>query len=66
MRGVRRAIRDDAGQAMAEYGIALAMAAGLRFLQRLPEIAANDPWTVGAAAAAFVAVVLFMSRPARG
>ena len=65
MRGVRRVMRDDAGQAMAEYGIALAMAAGIRWAQRIPELIANDPWTAAGIAAGFVAVVVFFSRPAR-
>jgi hypothetical protein len=65
MTGVRRAVRDDAGQAMAEYGIALAMAAGLRWLVRLPQLVADDPWRAAGIAAAFVLVVAFMTRPAR-
>ena len=65
MRGVRHAIRDDGGQAMAEYGIALAMAAGLRWAQRLPQIIADDPWRAAAVAAAFVIVTAWVTRPAR-
>jgi ElaB/YqjD/DUF883 family membrane-anchored ribosome-binding protein len=66
MRGVRSAVRADAGQAMAEYGIALAMASALQWAQRLPEFVANDPWTAAGIAAAVVAVVAIMTRPARG
>jgi hypothetical protein len=65
MTGVRRAVREDAGQAMAEYGIALAMASGLRWLMRVPQLVADDPWRAAAIAGAFVLVVAFMTRPAR-
>ena len=65
MRGVRRVVQDDGGQAMAEYGIALAMAAGIRWVQRLPQLFADDPWRVAAVVAAFVIVTAWVSRPAR-
>jgi hypothetical protein len=65
MTAARRAIHDDAGGAMAEYGIALAAATGVAWLQRLPQVVADDPWRASAVAAAFVALVVFMSRPAR-
>jgi hypothetical protein len=65
MRGVRRAVRDDAGQAMAEYGIALAMAAAVRWVERVPQLVADDPWRAAAVAVAFVVVTAWFSRPAR-
>jgi hypothetical protein len=65
MQGVRRLVHSDAGQAMAEYGIALAMAAGIRWVQRLPQLFADDPWRVTAVVVGFVIVTAWVSRPAR-
>ncbi len=65
MTAARRAVRDEAGQAMAEYGIALAMAAALRWVERLPQIVTDDPWRAAAVVGGVVLVLAWATRPAR-
>ena len=61
----RRVFACDGGQALGEYGLVLALAAGLRWLEGVGRTIVDDPLRGVGAAVAIVAVIMFASRPAR-
>jgi hypothetical protein len=59
----QRLRRDDAGQALAEYAIALGLMSGLASLRRAAEELLSQPQLIfGAAAVAVVLVFVFTAR----
>ncbi len=63
-----RPTRDDAGQALTEYAILMALVAGLNWLERLTETLAEAPpsaWLVGGAVVVVVVGFAFRSMGRR-
>ena len=56
---LRRLGRDDAGQALAEYGIALAMVAGMNFLEGIASRLAGMSTSAMVLSGAVVAVTVY-------
>jgi len=62
VRTLRRLARDDGGQALAEYGIILALMGGAGWLQNAAQRIAADPKEIVIGAAALVLVLAWMTR----